>query len=79
MKKKKNLLDVISPKKYTILPNTAGCYTAKEALYTLELAREILDGHNLVKLEILADTSTLFPNVIETINVQNYFILKDLK
>ena len=65
-KNKKNLLDVISPKKYTILPNTAGCYTAKEALYTLELAREILDGHNLVKLEILADTSTLFPNVIET-------------
>ena len=65
-KNKKNLLDVISPKKFTILPNTAGCYTAKEALYTLELAREILDGHNLVKLEILADTSTLFPNVIET-------------
>ena len=65
-KSKKNLLDIISPKKYTILPNTAGCYTAKEALYTLELAREILDGHNLVKLEILADTSTLFPNVIET-------------
>ena len=65
-KNKKNLLDVISPKKYTILPNTAGCYTAKEALYTLELAREILDGHNLVKLEILADASTLFPNVIET-------------
>ena len=66
-KNNKNLLDIISPKKYTILPNTAGCYTAKEALYTLELAREILDGHNLVKLEILADTSTLFPNVVETI------------
>ena len=66
-KNKKNLLDIISPKKYTILPNTAGCYSAKEALYTLEVAREILDGHNLVKLEILADTTTLFPNVIETI------------
>ena len=66
-KNKKNLLDIISPKKYTILPNTAGCYTAKEALYTLEVAREILDGHNLVKLEILADTTTLFPNVVETI------------
>ena len=64
---KKNLLDIISPKKYTILPNTAGCYSAKEALYTLEVAREILDGHNLVKLEILADTTTLFPNVVETI------------
>lgn len=66
-KNKKNLLDIISPKKYTILPNTAGCYSAKEALYTLEVAREILDGHNLVKLEILADTTTLFPNVVETI------------
>ena len=66
-KNSKNLLHIISPKKYTILPNTAGCYTAKEALYTLELAREILDGHNLVKLEILADTSTLYPNVVETI------------
>ena len=66
-KNKKNLVDIISTKKYTILPNTAGCYSAKEALYTLEVAREILDGHNLVKLEILADTTTLFPNVIETI------------
>ena len=66
-KNKKNLLDIISPKMYTILPNTAGCYSAKEALYTLEVAREILDGHNLVKLEILADTTTLFPNVVETI------------
>ncbi len=66
-KNNKNLLDIISPKKYTILPNTAGCYSAKEALYTLEVAREILGGHNLVKLEILADTTTLFPNVVETI------------
>ena len=66
-KNKNNLLDIISPKMYTILPNTAGCYSAKEALYTLEVAREILDGHNLVKLEILADTTTLFPNVVETI------------
>lgn len=66
-KNEKNLLDIISPQKYTILPNTAGCYSAKEALYNLELAREILDGHNLVKLEILADTTTLYPNVVETI------------
>lgn len=57
-----NLLDVISPDKYTILPNTAGCYTAEEAVRTCRLARELLGGHNLVKLEVLADQKTLFPN-----------------
>lgn len=62
-----NLLDVISPDKYCILPNTAGCYNAEEAVRTCRLARELLDGHNLVKLEILADDKTLFPNVVETI------------
>ena len=61
-----NLLDVISPDKYTILPNTAGCYTADEAVRTCRLARELLGGHNLVKLEVLADQKTLFPNVVET-------------
>jgi thiazole synthase len=61
-----NLLDVISPERYTILPNTAGCYDAVEAVRTC-LARELLDGHNLVKLEVLADQKTLFPNVIETL------------
>jgi thiazole synthase len=61
-----NLLDVISPDKYTILPNTAGCYTAEEAVRTCRLARELLGGHNLVKLEVLADQKTLFPNVVET-------------
>ena len=66
IKKQENLL-ILYLKKYAILPNAAGCYSAKEALYTLEVAKEILDGHNLVKLEILADTTTLFPNVIETI------------
>ncbi len=61
-----NLLDVISPDKYTILPNTAGCYTTEDAVRTCRLGRELLGGHNLVKLEVLADQKTLFPNVAET-------------
>ncbi|MBM4207112.1 MAG: sulfur carrier protein ThiS [Gammaproteobacteria bacterium] len=61
-----NLLDVISPDKYTILPNTAGCYTADEAVRTCRLARELLGGHKLVKLEVLADQKTLFPDVAQT-------------
>ena len=62
-----NLLDVIPPDKYTILPNTAGCYDAKTAVRTCRLARELLDGHNLVKLEVLADEKTLFPHILETL------------
>ena len=62
-----NLLDVVPPSRYTILPNTAGCYTAKDAVYTLQLARELLDGHRLVKLEVLGDERTLFPNMPETL------------
>ncbi len=62
-----NLLDVISPDKYTILPNTAGCYSAKDAVRTCQLARELLDGHDLVKLEVLGDQKTLYPNMVETI------------
>lgn len=69
-----NLLDVISPDKYTILPNTAGCYDAAEAVRTCRLARELLDGHNLVKLEVLADQKTLFPNVIETIKAAEVLV-----
>ncbi len=61
-----NLLDVISPDRYTILPNTAGCYTAEDAVRTCRLARELLGGHKLVKLEVLADQITLFPDVAET-------------
>jgi len=61
-----NLLDVISPDKYTILPNTAGCYTAEDAIRTCRLGRELLGGHNLVKLEVLADQKTLLPDVEET-------------
>ena len=62
-----NLLDVISPDRYTILPNTAGCYDAESAIRTCRLARELLGDHTLVKLEILADQKTLFPNVVETL------------
>ena len=58
-----NLLDVVPPDEFTILPNTAGCYTAKDAVRTCQLARELLDGHKLVKLEVLGDPKTLFPDV----------------
>ena len=69
-----NLLDVIDPARYTILPNTAGCYTAEDAVRTCRLARELLDGHQLVKLEVLADQKTLFPNVIETIKAAEVLV-----
>ena len=69
-----NLLDVVSPDRYTILPNTAGCYTADEAVRTCRLARELLDGHKLVKLEVLADQKTLFPNVVETLKAAEVLI-----
>ena len=62
-----NLLDHLPPSQFTILPNTAGCYNAKDAVRTLRLARELLDGHALVKLEVLADDVTLFPNMPETL------------
>jgi len=62
-----NLLDVISPERYCILPNTAGCFSALEAVRTCRLARELLGGQQLVKLEVLADNKTLFPNVVETL------------
>ncbi len=62
-----SLLEVISPKKYTILPNTAGCYSAEDAVRTCRMARELLDGHKLVKLEVLGDQKTLYPNVTETL------------
>ena len=62
-----NLLDVLPPEKFTILPNTAGCYSADDAVRTLRLARELLDGHTLVKLEVLGDPKNLFPNMPETL------------
>ena len=74
-----NLLDVISPDKYTLLPNTAGCYTAKDAVRTCQLARELLDGHNLVKLEVLGDQKTLYPNMVDTIEAAELLIKDGFK
>lgn len=62
-----SLLDVLPPDRYTLLPNTAGCYTADDAVRTCQLARELLDGHALVKLEVLGDARTLFPDVVQTL------------
>jgi thiazole synthase len=78
-KNEPNLLDVISPENYTILPNTAGCYDAKSAVRTCMLARELLDGHDLVKLEVLGDQKTLFPNVSETLIACEELIKEDFK
>ncbi len=72
-----NLLDVIRPDKYTILPNTAGCYDADSAIRTCLLARELLDGHKLVKLEVLGDEKTLFPDVPATIIAAEELIKED--
>jgi thiazole synthase len=63
-----NLLDVLPPDLFTILPNTAGCYNADDAVRTCQLARELLDGHKLVKLEVLGDEKTLFPDVVQTLS-----------
>ena len=62
-----SLVDALPPSKFTYLPNTAGCYTAEEAVRTLRLGRELLDGHALCKLEVLGDPQTLFPNMPETL------------
>ena len=69
-----NLLDVLPPDQYTILPNTAGCYTAEDAVRTCRLARELLDGHQLVKLEVLGDEKTLFPDTVETLKAAETLI-----
>ena len=69
-----NLLEVIPPDKYTILPNTAGCYTAEDAVRTCRLARELLGGHNLVKLEVLGDEKTLFPDITATLEATEILI-----
>ncbi|MHB1174370.1 MAG: thiazole synthase [Sulfuriferula sp.] len=74
-----NLLDALPPSKYTYLPNTAGCYTADEAVRTLRLARELLDGHDLVKLEVLGDPKSLYPNVVETIRAAEILIKEGFK
>ncbi|HYM85850.1 MAG TPA: thiazole synthase, partial [Pseudoxanthomonas sp.] len=69
-----NLLDVLPPDRYTLLPNTAGCYTAEDAVRTCRLARELLDGHTLVKLEVLGDQRTLFPDVIGTLKAAEQLV-----
>jgi thiazole synthase len=74
-----NLLEAIPPEKYTILPNTAGCYTAEEAVRTCKLARELLDGHDLVKLEVLGDEKTLFPDVLQTLKAAEELIKDNFK
>ncbi|CAA6826726.1 MAG: Thiazole biosynthesis protein ThiG [uncultured Thiotrichaceae bacterium] len=69
-----NVLDVLPPEKYTLLPNTAGCYDVEEAVRTCRLARELLDGHNLVKLEVLGDEKTLFPDTIQTLKAAEILV-----
>lgn len=73
-KNQPNLLDVLPTDKYTILPNTAGCFSADEAVRTCRLARELLDGAPLVKLEVLAETKTLFPDVVETLKAVDILV-----
>ena len=74
-----NLLDVLPPDKYTLLPNTAGCYTVEDAVRTCQLARELLDGHDLVKLEVLGDPKTLYPNVTDTLKAAEILIKDGFK
>ena len=69
-----NLLDFIRPERYTILPNTAGCYTAEDAIRTCRLARELLDGHKLVKLEVLGDPKTLYPDITATLEATKVLV-----
>jgi thiazole synthase len=69
-----NILEVLPPSEFTYLPNTAGCYDAQTAIRTCRLARELLDGHNLVKLEVLGDEKTLFPDVIQTLEAAEVLI-----
>ncbi|HHW4678331.1 MAG TPA: thiazole synthase [Xylella sp.] len=69
-----NLLHVLSPDRYTILPNTAGCYTAEDAVRTCRLARELMDGHRLTKLEVLGDRKTLYPDVVQTLKAAEQLV-----
>ncbi|WP_040852851.1 thiazole synthase [Thiorhodospira sibirica] len=74
-----NLLDVLPPKDYTLLPNTAGCYSAEDAVRTCRLARELLDGHDLVKLEVLGDEKTLYPDVVQTLHAAETLVKDGFK
>jgi thiazole synthase len=74
-----SLLEALPPDRYTILPNTAGCYTAEDAVRTLRLARELLDGHDLVKLEVLGDSKTLFPDMPQTLKAAETLVKDGFK
>ena len=74
-----SLLDAVPSSKFTYLPNTAGCYSAAEAVRTLRLARELLDGHDFVKLEVLGDPKTLYPNVTETLAAAETLVKEGFK
>ena len=74
-----NLLDILPPSQYTLLPNTAGCFTVDDAVRTLRLARELLDGHSLVKLEVLGDPKTLFPNMVETLKAAEILVKENFQ
>jgi thiazole synthase len=74
-----NLLDVLPPNQYTLLPNTAGCYNVEDAVRTCRLARELLDGHDLVKLEVLGDEKTLFPDVTATLEAARILVKDGFK
>lgn len=74
-----NLLDILPPERYTILPNTAGCYTVEDAVRTCRLARELLGGHRLVKLEVLGDPKTLFPDVTATLEAAKILVAEDFQ
>jgi len=69
-----NLLDILPPDRYTLLPNTAGCYNVDDAVRTCQLARELLDGHKLVKLEVLGDPKTLYPDVVQTLQAADILV-----
>ena len=74
-----SLLDSLPPSQFTLLPNTAGCYTAADAVRTLRLARELLDGHDLVKLEVLGDPQSLYPNMPETLDAAKTLVAEGFK
>lgn len=74
-----SLLETLPPDQYTYLPNTAGCYSAEDAVRTCRLARELLDGHNLVKLEVLGDEKTLFPDIVQTLQAAETLIADDFR
>jgi thiazole synthase len=77
--KQPSLLEFIPPSRYTLLPNTAGCYAADDAVRTLRLARELLDGHDLVKLEVLGDPQSLYPNIVDTLAAARTLVKEGFK